>query len=84
MKVTVKFVGPAKEVVGETERTVSLKEGTVQELLENIFKLYPEHKKELQQAGVFIGGVIVKHSEMKSRRLKENDQPSIILPVAGG
>jgi molybdopterin converting factor small subunit len=80
----VKFVGQVKEIVGETKRVVNLKEGTVQELLKNIYRLYPEQKKKLEQAGVFIGGVIVKHSEVQSIILKEGDELSLILPVAGG
>ena len=79
-----KFVGQVKEIVGETERAVNLNEGTVQELLKNIYRLYPEQKKKLEQAGLFIGGVIVKRSEMHSIILKEGDELSLILPVAGG
>jgi molybdopterin converting factor small subunit len=82
--VKVKFVGPVKEVVGETERVINLKKGTVQELLESIFKLYPAQKKKLESAGAFIGGVIVKRSEMQSPILKEGDELSLIMPVAGG
>lgn len=80
----VNFLGPVKEVVGETERVINLKKGTVQELLESIFKLYPEQKKKLESAGIFIGGAIVKRSEMQSPILKEGDELSLIMPVAGG
>jgi molybdopterin converting factor small subunit len=84
LKVKVNFLGPVKEVVGETERVINLKKGTVQELLESIFKLYPEQKKKLESAGIFIGGAIVKRSEMQSPILKEGDELSLIMPVAGG
>jgi molybdopterin converting factor small subunit len=84
LKVTVKFVGSVKEVIGDRERAINLKKGTVQELLEAIFNLYPKQKRKLELAGVFIDGAIVKHSEMQSPILKEGDEVSLILPVAGG
>jgi molybdopterin converting factor small subunit len=84
LEVTVKFVGPVKNVVGETERVVTLKKWTVQELLEAILKLYPEQKKKLAQAGAFIRGAIVKHSEIQSPMLREGDVLSLIMPITGG
>lgn len=81
---TVKFLGSVKEVVGDTERAINLEKGTVQELLEAIFKLYPKQKKKLELTGVFIDGTIVKHNEMQSPILKEGDTLSLIMPTAGG
>jgi len=84
LKVKVKFVGSLKEATGEGERVITLRKGTVQELREIIFRLYPEQKKKIERAGVFIGGVIMKHTKMHSQTLKEGDELSLILPVAGG
>ena len=55
MKVTPKFVGPVKEVMGETEREVNLRKGTFQELLENTFRSYPEQKKNWSTQECSIG-----------------------------
>ncbi len=84
MKVTVKFLGPIREAVGERERMITLKTGSVRELLDVIYKLYPKEKKNLELAGVFFKGAIVKSSEMQSPILNERDEVSLILPVAGG
>jgi molybdopterin converting factor small subunit len=82
--VTVKFLGPVREIIGEREREFDLKKGTVEELLDNILKLYPKTKEKLKPAGVFIDGRIVKKSEHHMPLLKEGDEVSLVLPVAGG
>lgn len=84
MKVTVKFLGPIREATGERERMITLKMGSVRELLDVIYKLYPKAKKNLELAGVFFKGAIVKSSEMQSPILNDGDEVSLILPVAGG
>jgi len=84
LKVTVKFLGPVKEIIGEREREFNLNKGTVRELLDNILKLYPKAKEKLKPAGVFIEGRIVKKSELQVPLLKEGDEVSLVLPVAGG
>jgi molybdopterin converting factor small subunit len=84
LKVTVKFLGPIREVIRERERKIALKAGSVQELLDVIYKLYPKARKNLELAGVFFKGAIVESSEMQSQILNEGDEVSLILPVAGG
>nr|MDO8099377.1 MoaD/ThiS family protein [Candidatus Njordarchaeota archaeon] len=84
MRITVKFLGPVKEIIGEPEREFDLNKGTVGELLDNIMKLYPKTKEKLKPAGVFIKGRIVKKSELQVPLLKEGDEVSLVLPVAGG
>jgi molybdopterin converting factor small subunit len=82
--VTVKFLGPIREATGKRERMITLKIGSVRELLDIIYKLYPKAKKNLELAGVFFKGAIVKSNEMQSPILNEGDEVSLILPVAGG
>ncbi|WXG44838.1 MAG: MoaD/ThiS family protein [Promethearchaeati archaeon SRVP18_Atabeyarchaeia-1] len=84
MRITVKFVGATRLVIGEQQRTVDLERGTVRELLDGIFKLHPEAKDRLKQAGVFVDGRMVKNAELREPILKDGQEVSLILPVAGG
>jgi molybdopterin converting factor small subunit len=84
LKVTAKFVGAVKVAIGEEQRTIALKSGTVKELLDNILKLHPEAKDKLKQVGVFIEGRMVKHAELRESMLKDGQEVSLIMPVAGG
>jgi molybdopterin converting factor small subunit len=84
LKVSARFVGPLKQVIGEERHIFQLKKGTVKELLDNISEEYPKAEENLKQAGAFIAGRIVRKAELDAPLLKEGDEVSLILPVAGG
>ena len=84
MKVTAKFVGAVKLLMNEERRAVTLKKGTVRELLDSILRLHPEAKEKMKQVGVFIEGRLVKDAELDKSILKDGQDVSLILPVAGG
>ena len=84
MKVTAKFVGAVKLLMNEERLAVTLKKGTVRELLDSILRLHPEAKEKMKQVGVFIEGRLVKDAELDKSILKDGQDVSLILPVAGG
>jgi molybdopterin converting factor small subunit len=84
LRVTAKFVGEVKLALGEEQRTLALKKGTVKELFDTILRLHPDAKDALKEVGVFIEGRMVKDSELNERILKDGQEVSLILPVAGG
>ena len=84
LKVSARFVGSLRQVIGEERHIFHLNKGTVKELLDSISEEYPKAEENLKQAGAFIAGRIVRKAEFDTPLLKEGDEVSLILPVAGG
>ena len=84
MKVKVKFIGAVRQAIGEEQRSVNIETGTVRELLEQIYKIHPRAKGNLKMVGIFIEGRLVKDSELQEPILRDGQEVSMILPVAGG
>jgi molybdopterin converting factor small subunit len=84
LKVTARFVGAVKQLVNEEQRTLALKRGTVRELLDTVVKLHPQAKDKLKQVGVFIEGRMIKDAELNEPILRDGQEVSLIMPVAGG
>jgi molybdopterin converting factor small subunit len=84
LKVTVRFVGATRLVIGEKQQAMSLKKGTAKEVLDHIFKSHPDAREKLKQARLFVEGKMVKTAELEEPILREGQEVSVILPVAGG
>jgi molybdopterin synthase catalytic subunit len=81
MRVRVKFFAAAREIVGQGEVALDLKEGsTVSDLMEHFFSRYPRLKG---MAGSLLLAVNREFSELTTQ-LREGDEVGVIPPVSGG
>lgn len=81
MRVQVKLFAAAREIVGQGEVSLELKEGsTVGDLIEHFFVRYPRLK---EMAGSLLLAVNREFSEL-TVKLHEGDEVGVIPPVSGG
>jgi molybdopterin synthase catalytic subunit len=81
MRIRVKLFAAAREMVGEREVAIELKEGTtVGDLMEGVFSRYPGLKA---MAGSLVFSVNRELAE-RSVGLQDGDEVGIIPPVSGG
>ena len=81
MRVQVKLFAAAREIVGQGEFSLELKEGsTVGDLMEHFFARYPRLKG---MAGSLLLAVNREFSE-STVKLQEGDEVGVIPPVSGG
>ncbi len=81
MRVRVKLFAAAREIVGQGEVALDLKEGsTVSDLMEHFFSHYPRLKG---MSGSLLLAVNREFSELTTQ-LREGDEVGVIPPVSGG
>ena len=81
MRIQVKLFAAAREIVGQGEVAIELKEGsTVGDLMEGIFSRYPRLKGI---AGSLLFAVNREVAE-RSVNLQDGDEVGVIPPVSGG
>lgn len=81
--IEIRLFGWIRNEVGTARLTVA--EGTVLEVLEDIATRYPQiDKKELMQSIIFINNNAVAGKKRLSKPLKEGDEMAILSPVGGG
>lgn len=80
MKLTIKAFGITKDIIGEKEAVLELKEGTSISALKNeLWVQYPE-LKGLKSLFIAVNN---KYAE-EGAELNENDEIALIPPVSGG
>ena len=81
MQVQVRLFAAARDIVGQAEVSLELKEGsTVGDLMEDFFARYPELKAI---AGSLLLAVNREFAE-RTAKLEEGDEVGLIPPVSGG
>jgi molybdopterin converting factor small subunit len=96
MKITVKLGAPLSQVVGESQATLSMPEGsTLADVLKELGNRYPEFEAGLKGKGlrrpldrvlysIFVNSRPVPFEKAEDTRLRDGDRVFIFLPVAGG
>lgn len=80
MKVNVKFFALGRELVGDSNLQIDIKEGnSVQSLVEQLKSRHPKLKKLKS----FLVAVNMEYADFQ-KPLKEGDEVAIIPPVSGG
>jgi len=81
MKIRLKFFAGYRELIGEKEMEVDMKEGRrLADLLQDLYKKYP--KLEAFKEGIICS--INKEYAPLDRKLKEGDEVALLPPVSGG
>jgi len=80
-KVLVKFFASARDIVGKKDLKMEIEKNCrVKDVMENIFKEYPELKKLEDQLLISVN----KDRTAKDEILKDGDEIAVMPPVTGG
>ena len=92
MKLTIKFLRPFKEIIGENELELEIEVKTLKDLLKILVDKYPKLEKELftenneltEYICIFLNDKPISALNFLDTELKNGDNLLFFIPVSGG